>query len=133
MRIFKTKGVRRFAKRERITDASLTEAIDRAERGSIDADLGGGLIKQRVARQGQGRSGGFRLIVAYRESERAVFLYGFSKNERDNIDDDELQTLRTIGANWLAASPEIVGQAMDDGDLQEIEHDRNEEAWSSRP
>ncbi|MBB6249901.1 hypothetical protein FHS74_000434 [Nitrospirillum iridis] len=57
MRIFKTKGVTRFTRRERIADASLKEAVDRAERGIIDADLGGGLIKQRVARPGQGRSG----------------------------------------------------------------------------
>ncbi|WP_447415009.1 type II toxin-antitoxin system RelE/ParE family toxin, partial [Clostridium perfringens] len=60
MRIFKTKWVARFVRRERISDADLKEAIERAERGLIDADLGGGLIKQRVARPGQGRSGGFR-------------------------------------------------------------------------
>jgi hypothetical protein len=57
----------------------LLEAIARAERGLIDADLGGGLIKQRVARQGQGRSGGYRMILAYRMKDRAVFLYAFAK------------------------------------------------------
>jgi hypothetical protein len=123
MRIFKTKGVRRFASRERIADAGLKEAIERAGRGLIDADLGGGLIKQRVARAGQGRSGGFRMIVAYREAERAVFLYGFAKSERDNIDDDELQSLRIIGANWLAATDAVVRRALTDGDLQEITND----------
>ncbi len=123
MRIFKTKGVTRFARRERITDSSLKEAIERAERGTIDADLGSGLIKQRVARPGQGRSGGFRMIVAYRAAGRAVFLYGFARNDRDNIDPDELQTLRTIGANWLAAEAETLMRAVDDGDLQEIDHD----------
>jgi hypothetical protein len=123
VRIFKTKGVTRFARRERITDSSLKEAIERAERGTIDADLGSGLIKQRVARPGQGRSGGFRMIVAYRAAGRAVFLYGFARNDRDNIDPDELQTLRTIGANWLAAEAETLMRAVDDGDLQEIDHD----------
>lgn len=126
MRIFLTRGVERFARRQRIADASLGEAIERAERGIIDADLGGGLIKQRVARPGQGRSGGFRMIVAYRAAERAVFLYAFAKSDRDNIDDDELEALRTIGANWLAASAELVGQAIEDGDLKEIEHDDDE-------
>lgn len=126
MRIFLTRGVERFARRQRIADASLGEAIERAERGIIDADLGGGLIKQRVARPGQGRSGGFRMIVAYRAAGRAVFLYAFAKNDRDNIDDDELEALRTIGANWLAASAELVGQAIEDGDLKEIEHDDDE-------
>ena len=124
MRIFKTKGVVRFARRERVTDASLREAVQRAGRGVIDADLGGGLIKQRVARPGAGRSGGFRMIVAYRAAARAVFLYGFAKNDRDNIEDDDLQTLRVIGANWLMASEETVAQALGDGDLQEIvDHD----------
>lgn len=126
MRIFLTRGVARFARRQRIADASLSEAIDRAERGTIDADLGGGLIKQRVARPGQGRSGGFRMIVAYRAAGRAVFLYAFAKSDRDNIDDDELEALRTIGAKWLAASAELVGEAIEDGDLKEIEHDDDE-------
>jgi hypothetical protein len=80
VRIFKTKWVARFVRRERIDDASLKDAIERAERGIIDADLGGGLIKQRVARPGRGRSGGFRMIVAFRIEDRAFFLYGFAKN-----------------------------------------------------
>lgn len=120
MRIFKTKGLARFARRERIRDASLKEAVERAERGLIDADLGGGLIKQRIARPGQGRSGGFRVIVAYRVQGRAVFLYGFAKSERENISADELQTLRTIGANWLAVSAATITQAIEEGDLEEI-------------
>ncbi|ARP92940.1 type II toxin-antitoxin system RelE/ParE family toxin [Bordetella genomosp. 13] len=123
MKIFTTKGVTRFTRREGVPDASLRTAIERVTRGSIDADLGGGLIKQRVARPGQGRSGGFRMILAYRQADRAVFLYGFAKNDRDNVSSDELQALRTIGANWLAASAAIIRQALVDGDLQEIEHD----------
>ncbi|WP_434547614.1 type II toxin-antitoxin system RelE/ParE family toxin [Paracandidimonas soli] len=79
MQIFKTRGVGRFTRREQIADSSLQAAIERAARGSIDADLGGGLIKQRVARLGQGRSGGFRMIIAYREATRAVFLYGLPR------------------------------------------------------
>ena len=125
VRILTTKGVARFVRRERISDASLVEAVKRAERGIIDADLGGGLIKQRVARPGQGRSGGFRMIVAYREAGRAVFLYGFAKSDLDNIDDDALQALRVIGANWLAAKAGIVTQAIDEGELKEIDHDDN--------
>ena len=96
LRIFKTKGLVRFADKERIADDSLTEAIERAARGLIDADLDGGIIKQRVARPGRGRSGGYRMLVAYREGDRAVFLYGFAKSERENIGQDELRTLREI-------------------------------------
>ncbi len=93
----------RYARQERIKDHNLCDAIKRAERGLVDADLGGGIIKQRVARTGKGRSGGFRLIIAYRVGNLAVFLYGFAKSEQENIDADELKTLREIGAEWLAA------------------------------
>jgi hypothetical protein len=79
VRIFKTKWTARYTRRERISDRSLREAIERAGRGTIDADLGGGIIKQRVARSGQGRSGGYRMMIAYRAGTRAVFLYAFAK------------------------------------------------------
>ena len=122
MRIFKTKWVARFVRRERISDADLKEAIERAERGLIDGDLGGGLIKQRVARPGQGRSGGFRMIVAYRTADRTFFLYGFAKSERENIEDDELQTLRDIAAAFLANDDTALDEAVSIGKLQEIEN-----------
>lgn len=120
--VFKTKWLARFARRERITDGSLREAIDRADRGLIDADLGGGLIKQRVAREGQGRSGGYRMLVAYRVRGRAVFLYGFAKNEQENIGPDELESLREIAAAWLDADAERIAGAIEARELQEVEH-----------
>jgi|SRR5664279_542811 hypothetical protein len=126
VRIFKTKWLRRYARRERIADDSLREAITRAERGLVDADLGGGIIKQRVARAGQGRSGGYRMLVAYRVGERAVFLYGFAKSERENIDPDELLTLREIGAEWLAADAEQVARALKEDALQEVTHEETD-------
>ena len=129
MRIFKTKWLVRFARQQRIEDRSLAEAIARASRGLVDADLGGGVIKQRVARPGQGRSGGHRLLIAYRAGERAVFLYGFAKNERDNIDPDELLTLREIGAGWLAATPREIDRALADDVLQEVTNGGDETAW----
>ena len=122
MRIFKTKWVARFVRRERIDDASLKDAIERAERGIIDADLGGGLIKQRVARPGRGRSGGFRMIVAYRTEERAFFLYGFAKNERENIEDNELEALRVVAAGMLVRDDAALERAKAEGELQEVEN-----------
>lgn len=80
---------------------NLGDAIRRAEAGLVHADLGGGVIKQRVARPGQGRSGGYRVILTFRRERRAAFLYAFAKSERDNIDDDELATLRDLGKVWL--------------------------------
>lgn len=121
MRLFETKWFVRYARRERLDDQSLCEAVDRAERGLVDADLGGGIIKQRVARTGEGRSGGFRLLIAYRSGNRAVFLYGFAKNERDNIEADELETLRDIGAAWLEANKELLEHAIKEGILREVQ------------
>ena len=123
MRVFKTKWLARFARRERISDMSLSEAIGRAERGLVDADLGGGLIKQRVAREGKGRSGGYRMLVAYRSHDRAVFLYGFAKNEQDNIDPDELLTLKDIAASWLKANNREILKALNEDALKEVKHD----------
>jgi hypothetical protein len=120
VRIYKTKWVGRFTRRERIKDGDLAEAVRRAGRGLIDADLGGGIIKQRVARAGQGRSGGYRMLLAYRDEHRAVFLYGFAKSERENIWDDELQTLREIGAAWLAADAQRIARAIKENALQEV-------------
>jgi hypothetical protein len=92
-----------------------SDAIERAEHGLIDADLGGGIIKQRVARAGKGRSGGYRMLIAYRFGSRAVFMYGIAKNERDNIDSKELATLREIGATWLEANAEQLELAITEG------------------
>jgi hypothetical protein len=98
---------------------------ERAERRMIDADLGGGLIKQRVARPGEGRSGGYRTLIAYRPRDRAVFLYAFAKNERDNIESDELQTLRELAASWLNADKEQLKRQVAEGLAEEIEDDEN--------
>ena len=120
MRIFKTKWLTRYARRARISDDGLQEAIQRAERGIVDADLGGGIIKLRVARSGEGRSGGYRMLVAYRAGTRAVFLYAFAKNERENIEPNELLTLREIGAVWLSVDSRRIAAALDEGILQEV-------------
>jgi hypothetical protein len=127
MRIFKTKWLARFARREGIDDQGLRAAIERAEQGLIDADLGGGLIKQRVARPGRGRSSGYRMIVGYRVKDRAVFLLGFAKNERENIEDDELVTLRSQAEKWLIADTAKIQEALEVGALQEIKNDQENE------
>ncbi|MDI9349175.1 MAG: type II toxin-antitoxin system RelE/ParE family toxin [Candidatus Symbiobacter sp.] len=123
MRIYKTKWLAKFAKSEQISNITLKEAIDRAERGLVDADLGGGLIKQRVARMGQGRSGGFRTIIAYKAQERAVFLYAFAKNERENLTLHELTDLRRIGKLWLEQPIDNLLAQMKDGKIEEIDND----------
>ncbi|WP_413991305.1 type II toxin-antitoxin system RelE/ParE family toxin [Labrys okinawensis] len=121
MSIYKTRTFARLARRARITDSNLREAIERAERGLVDAYLGGGLIKQRIARAGQGRSGGYRMIVVFRAGDLAVFIYSFAKSERDNIEDDELETMREIAATWLAAAPADLLRAVANGVLLEVQ------------
>src|SRR5580700_6691199 len=118
----------RFTRRERISDRSLSEAVRRAQSGLLDADLGGGVIKQRVARPGQGRSGGYRVLIAYRPLTLSVFLYGFAKSERDNVDDDELATLRDIANGWFQADVNTLTRAIADGLIQEVMNDDQEKA-----
>jgi hypothetical protein len=120
MRIFKTKWFARFARREGIADESLREAINRAERGIIDADLAGGLIKQRVARESKGRSGGYRVIVGYRTKSRAVFLFGFAKSDRGDIDARELVSLRVLGNRWLIADETQIALGIREYEIQEV-------------
>jgi hypothetical protein len=127
VRVFKTKSFTRFARVERIGDKSLSQAVQRAAQGLVDADLGGGVIKQRVARLGQGKSGGYRVLIAYRAGRRAVFLYGFAKRERDNIEANELLTLRELASAWLAAGTKQITEALNQGALKEVAYDEEEE------
>ena len=122
MRIFKTRGFARFAKSEDITDAQLAAAIAAAERGLIDADLGGGVIKLRIARPGKGKSGGFRRLIAYRAKTRAVFLYGFAKSGRANIEPDELVTLKLAAADVLASTEKVITTMVEERKLLEVEN-----------
>ena len=121
MRIFLTRWFSRFARKEDIADDDLREAIARALRGLVDADLGGGLIKQRIARRGEGRSGGYRVMVAYCANDRAVFLYGFAKNERDNIDSSDLADLREAARVFLGMSRAEIAKVIADGRLKEVQ------------
>ena len=101
VRIFRNKPFTRFARRARLTDGELCEAVSNIQRGLIDADLGGGVIKQRVARKGGGKSGGFRVLILVKAGQRAFFVHGFAKSNRDNIRDDELMALKRLAAELL--------------------------------
>ena len=120
MPIYELKSFARFARAEDIDDGSLAEAVERAARGLIDADLGGGLIKQRIARKGQGRRGGYRVMVAFRAADFAVFLFGFAKSAQANLDDRQLNMLRGFAAAWLAADAKTIRQALEQGELVEV-------------
>ena len=106
-----TKEFARQARRSGLSDEGLHEAGERAEEGKVDADLGGGLIKQRVARPGRGRSGGFRTIIAYRRGAHAIFLHLFAKARQANLSEAELETLQKLAKMY---------DALDDAQLDEL-------------
>ena len=123
MQTFKTKAFARFANREGLEDAALCEAIGRARSGLIDADLEGGVIKQRIARKGGGRSGGFRTIVLFRRGELAFFVYGFAKSDRDNLRRDELATFRLLADEYLSLDQVGLAAAQAVGAIIEVKCD----------
>lgn len=121
MRIFKNAWFGRFARREKIKDAVLKDAIARAERGIIDAELGGGVTKQRIARPGQGRSGGYRSITIFQKGERAIFVYGFAKSDRENLELDELVGFKKLAKLWSTLSDQKIDAMIKNQELTEIE------------
>jgi hypothetical protein len=119
-RVFKTRWFQRFARKERIRDAVLLDAVARAEKGQVDADLGGGVIKQRIARPGHGKSSGYRTILLFRRGQRAVFVYGFAKKERENIDSDEEKQFKEAAHHVLQLTEKQLAQLVEQGDFLEV-------------
>ncbi|MEQ1775142.1 MAG: type II toxin-antitoxin system RelE/ParE family toxin [Burkholderiales bacterium] len=122
MHAYKTRTFARWIKREGLADRDLRDALLEMQNGLVDARLGGGLVKKRIARAGQGKSGGYRVLVASNFGERWVFMFGFAKNERDNIDDDELKLIKRLAATFLNLSESDVRKALAAGELLEIKH-----------
>ncbi|WP_246428379.1 type II toxin-antitoxin system RelE/ParE family toxin [Sphingobium yanoikuyae] len=120
-RIFKNGWFERFARKERIADASLREAVQRAESGLVDADLGGGVIKQRGARTGQGKSGGYRTLILFKQGDRAIFAFGFAKSAQANISKADLALLRNAATEALEWSAEELDRLVVSGTLLEID------------
>ncbi len=104
-------------------DAMLCEAIRNAQRGLIAADLGGGIIKQRIARPGQGKSGGFRILIVFKAGERAFFVHGFAKNEKDNISAEEMVALKKLASELLAYDDKTIARVIASGTLVEVRCD----------
>ena len=126
MRIFKSRWFQRFARKEGISDSVLYDAVSRAEKGQIDADLGGEVIKQRIARPGQGKSKGYRVVVFFRRGVRASFVYGFSKSERADIDDDEEKQFKEAAKHVLALTERNLAKLLHNGDFVEVKNDEHE-------
>lgn len=120
MRAFKNAWFKRFVRKEKISAAALWEAVDRAEQGQIDADLGSGVIKQRIARSGRGKSNGYRTIILYCKGDKAFFVFGFPKNEQDNIREDEEIQFKKMAKQVFALTDEQLQQLIANGQFEEI-------------
>ena len=118
---YKNKPFARFQKKAKIADSDLWSAAQSAEKGVIDADLGSGVIKQRIARSGEGKSGGSRSIVLFRQGSRAVYVYGFEKKGRANIKPDELEAFRELAAIVLGYTEAEMKKRVEDGALVQVE------------
>jgi hypothetical protein len=123
-RIFKTRAFDRWLRKTELTDEALCSAVEEMERGLIDADLGGGVVKKRVALPGRGKSGSTRTLVATNKGDRWFFMYGFEKNERENISARELKALKHLAEELLClTTSQLDGQKSSEA-IQEIPHVR---------
>lgn len=121
MSVYKTKVFARFARKAGLTDAQLAAAAALVVDGRFDADLGGGVYKQRVARTGGGKSGGFRTLLAFRAGSACFFVYGFAKNAKANVTTKELEALQDFAALLLGYGERERAQAVAHGELVELE------------
>jgi hypothetical protein len=127
--VFKTKSFARFARKEDLGDKALAGAIAAIERGLVDADMGG-LIKQRIARVGEGKRGGFRTLIAYHAGQRAVFLFGFAKSDQANISPEDERDLKDYGAMLLALKDKDIESMTKNGELKEIDYGKKDQKVS---
>jgi hypothetical protein len=126
--VYKTKPFDRFARKARITDLDLWNAAELANQGLIDADLGGGVIKQRIARAGEGKSGGSRTIIAFRKDDLAIYMFGFEKKDQANIDRSDLEVLRKLAQIYLGYTAIDLAREIRAGELLIIAGPENEDA-----
>lgn len=118
--VLKTRHFQRWARKARLSDKALADAVIEMANGLIDADLGGGIVKKRVALPGHGKRGSTRTLLATNRDDRWIFVFGFEKNERANISDRELEALKLLAGDLLSLSAEQVAAAVDSGHLLEV-------------
>jgi hypothetical protein len=123
IRIYKTKVFDRWLKKSEVTDPDLIQAVKEMNMGLVDADLGEHLFKKRIALSGRGKRSGVRTLVASKINDQWFFLYGFAKNERDNISDQERRVLQVIAGSWLEQDQKMLQRAIEDGELKEVTKD----------
>jgi hypothetical protein len=124
MRVFKNKWFARWARVENVMDSVLLQVAAEVVAGQVEADLGGYLFKKRLAREGGGKRGGYRVLIGYKkpDTERIIFLYGFPKNAKANISDKEKEALSLVAEAFVAATDAQVGLLLQEGTIVEVQH-----------
>lgn len=120
LKIYKTRYFHKWAKKALLPNESLVIAALELTDGLIDAHLGGNLVKKRIPLRNKGKRSGFRTIIAYKKGERSIFLFGFEKNEQDNIDKSEEEALKKLAKEFLILSQHQIDHAVDNGELIEV-------------
>jgi len=124
LKIYKTKPFNKWQiKSTELEDSALIQAIHEIQDGLYDADLGGNLYKKRIARDGAGKSSGYRTIIATRLKNRWIFILGFAKNEKDNISNNELKALQRFAQLLLNYTDGEIKQAIIDKHIVEVNYE----------
>ncbi len=120
MNIYLSKAFTRLARRDGLTDVHICQAIGEMNEGLIDADLGAGLFKKRIAMPGQGKRGGWRSLLGFQAGNKAFFLYLFPKSRRENIDTTEMKALKRLTKYYLTLKPAEIKASLQCGELREV-------------
>jgi len=120
MEILKNKEFARWAKEEEVSDEALIQAISEMKNGLYDANLGGGVYKKRIPLCGRGKRGGARTIVAFKLNNKAIFIYGYAKNERATISPKEQEALKFLSKLYFSYSDEQISKAIKTGELIQV-------------
>ena len=123
-RILKTRTFNRWLRKTLLTDTALLKAIDEMEQGLVDADLGGNVYKKRVALPGRGKSGSTRTLIATNRQDRWFFMFGFEKNDKENITQAELAYLQDVAQIFLGYSSDELQLAIAKGEFLEVYYDK---------
>ena len=121
-RVLKTRYFSKWMRKTELTDQSLCTAVIEMTQGLFDANLGGHVFKKRVGMGNRGRRSRARTLIATNQGSKWFFMYGFEKNDKSNIADNELEGLQDLAKDLLARTQVQIEEAIAAGKLEEICH-----------
>ena len=121
-----TKEFAKWTEKQQIPENELVHAIDEIQNGLLDANLGGHIYKKRIRFKGQGKSKSGRTIICYKKNDRAIFVHGFAKNEKDNLSKKELNAFKELAKILLELTQDAINTAIKNGDFIEVKSCENQ-------